>query len=188
VIESADISFPQRLIGQLLPSVQLPSTHGDTVDLASASADRIIIYCYPRTSEPGKPAPTDWDVIPGARGCTPQACTFRDHYLELQALGADVFGLSTQSTAYQAEMSTRLHLPFSVLSDQELRFANALQLPMFEVDGMHLIKRLTIIARGRTIEAVLYPVVRPEESANDVVAWIKAHPPLIGMSTLLVRG
>jgi peroxiredoxin len=175
-MESADTTLSQRLVGQPLPAVRLPSTTGEIVDLTSISAGRTVIYCYPRTSELGKPAPTDWDLIPGARGCTPQACTFRDHYKELKALGTSVFGLSTQSTVYQREMSARLHLPFPVLSDEQLTFAGALCLPTFVVDRMQLIRRLTIVARGRAIEAVLYPVLQPEESANDVIAWLKAHP------------
>jgi peroxiredoxin len=120
--ESVDEDLYQRLVGQWLPSVRLSSTAGGIVDPAAPSTGRTVIYCYPRTSEPGKPAPTDWDLIPGARGCTPQACTFRDHYQQLRALGAEVFGLSTQTTAYQAEMSARLHLPFAVLSDHAMHF------------------------------------------------------------------
>ncbi len=165
-----------RLVGKLLPLVRLPSTAGDTVDLAGRGANRIVIYCYPRTSEPGKPAPTDWDLIPGARGCTPQSCAFRDHHQELRNLGVEVFGLSTQSSAYQSEMATRLHLPFPVLSDRGLDFADALGLPTFTVDGERLIRRLTLIARDRRIETVLYPVPRPEENAEDVLAWLRAHP------------
>jgi peroxiredoxin len=176
VIETVDANLSQRLAGQSLPAVRLASTAGEIVDLACVSAGRTVIYCYPRTSEPGKPAPRDWDLIPGARGCTPQACTFRDHYQELRALGATVFGLSTQSTIYQKEMSARLHLPFAVLSDEYLTFANALRPPTFVVDDMQLIRRFTIIARGHTIETVLYPVLQPEESADDVIAWLKAHP------------
>jgi peroxiredoxin len=174
--ESVDEDLCQRLVGQKLPSVQLSSTAGGVVDLAGWPAAQTVIYCYPLTREPGKPAPTDWDLIPGARGCTPQACTFRDHYQELQALGAEVFGLSTQTTAYQAEMSARLHLPFAVLSDHAMRFTDALRLPTFVVDGMRLIKRLTIIAVGSRIAVVLYPILRPEENASDVIAWLKAHP------------
>jgi peroxiredoxin len=174
--KSVDENFLQGLVGQRLPSVRLSSTAGVVVDLAARPAGRMVIYCYPRTSEPGRPTPTGWDLIPGARGCTPQACTFRDHYQELQALGAEVFGLSTQTTAYQAAMSDRLHLPFAVLSDHAMHFTNALRLPTFVVDGMRLIKRLTIIARGPRIETVLYPIVRPEENATDVIAWLKAHP------------
>ena len=174
--ESVDENLCQRLVGQRLPSVRLSSTGGGIVDMAAPSTGWTVIYCYPRTSEPGKPTPTDWDLIPGARGCTPQACTFRDHYQELQALCAEVFGLSTQTTAYQAEMSARLHLPFAVLSDHAMHFTSALHLPTFMVDGMRLIKRLTIIARGPMIDTVLYPILRPEENASDVIAWLKANP------------
>ena len=173
---AADEDLCARLVGQSLPSVRLSSTAGDPIDLASQGANRIVIYCYPRTSEPGKPAPTDWDLIPGARGCTPQSCAFRDHHQELRSLGAEVFGLSTQTTAYQSEMATRLHLPFPVLSDHALDFARALALPTFAVDGERLIRRLTIIARDRHIETVLYPIPKPEENAEDVLAWLRAHP------------
>ena len=172
--EPVDEDLCQRLVGQRLPSVRLSSTAGGIVDLAAPSTRRTVIYCYPRTSELGKPAPTDWDLIPGARGCTPQACTFRDHYQELRALGAEVFGLSTQTTTYQAEMSARLHLPFAVLSDHAMHFTNALHLPTFVVDGMRLVQRLSIIARGPMIDTVLYPILRPEENASDVIAWLKA--------------
>lgn len=170
-----DLQLHQQLVGALLPRVSLPSTAGGTLDLTALTAPYTVIYCYPRTSEPGKPAPTGWDVIPGARGCTPQACTFRDHYRELAALQADVFGLSTQSTAYQQEMATRLHLPFPVLSDEGFGFADTLALPTFEVDGIRLIKRLTLIARGSRIEALFYPVPQPEQNARDVLKWLKDH-------------
>ncbi|HWX50235.1 MAG TPA: peroxiredoxin [Roseomonas sp.] len=171
-----DLELRKRLVGIPLPRLSLVSTGGRTVDLTSLTAPRTVIYCYPRTSEPGKPAPTGWDVIPGARGCTPQACGFRDHYRELAALQAEVFGLSTQSRAYQQEMAARLHLPFPVLSDERLEFADALALPTFEVDGMRLIKRLTLIIRGSRIEDVLYPVLQPERSAREVVDWLRSHP------------
>ena len=146
------------------------------VALAALTAPRTVIYCYPRTSEPGHPAPAGWDVIPGARGCIPQACTFRDHHAELAALQSEVFGLSTQPTSYQAEMAERLHLPFAVLSDEHFAFTEALGLPTFDTDGMRLLKRLTLIARGNQIEAVFYPVLAPERSADAVLAWLKAHP------------
>ncbi len=174
--EGTDARIAHRLAGQLLPPVLLPSTDGLMVELRSLSAGRAVLYGYPRTSEPGKPAPTDWDVIPGARGCTPQACAFRDHHAELRHLGADVFGLSTQSTAYQKEMVARLHLPFAVLSDSKLEFVDALGLPTFTVDGVRLVKRITLILRGPTIEAVLYPVLQPERNAEDVLTWLAAHP------------
>jgi peroxiredoxin len=127
------------------------------------------------TGAPGVALPEDWDLIPGARGCTPQACSFRDHYRELVSLGAAVFGLSTQATEDQREMAGRLHLPFEILSDAELRFATALRLPTFEVDGMRLVKRLTLIVRNGAIEHVFYPVFPPNESADQVVRWLEAN-------------
>jgi len=171
-----DQAIRDRLTGQPLPVLALPSTAGGTVDISARPAARSVIYAYPRTSEPGQPAPEGWDMIPGARGCTPQACAFRDHHRELAALGAEVFGLSTQPTRYQQEMAERLHLPFPVLSDAELRLTDALDLPSFTADGMRLLRRLTLILRGPRIEAVLYPVPVPEQSAEDVIAWLKAHP------------
>ncbi len=175
--QATDAGLCDRLPGTALPDVSLPSTKGGgTVALAALTAPRTVIYCYPRTSEPGQPAPTGWDVIPGARGCTPQACTFRDHHQQLAALRTEVFGLSTQSTAYQAEMAERLHLPFAVLSDEHFAFTDALGLPTFETDGMRLLKRLTLIAQGNRIEAVFYPVPAPERSAETVLAWLRAHP------------
>ena len=133
---------------------------------------RTIVYCYPRTGRPGETLPDGWDAIPGARGCTPQACAFRDHAADLEALGADVLGLSTQDTAYQREMVERLHLPFEVLSDAEFKLVDALQLPTFEVDGMRLIKRLTLVIRDGRIEHVFYPVFPPDSSAEQIVAWL----------------
>ncbi|MGI4800528.1 MAG: peroxiredoxin, partial [Janthinobacterium lividum] len=165
-----------RLSCNALPSISLQSSRGGIVDLGTLIVPRTVIYCYPRTSEPGKPAPTGWDVIPGARGCTSQACTFRDHHKELMELRAEVFGLSTQPTSYQAEMAERLHLPFAILSDEHLKFTEALGLPSFEADGMRLLKRLTIIARGNRIQAVFYPVPQPEQSAEAVVTWLKINP------------
>lgn len=165
-----------RLIGAVMPDIALPSTGGGSVGLAALTAPRTVIYCYPRTSEPGRPAPAGWDAIPGARGCTPQACTFRDHHQALAALQAQVFGLSTQATAYQAEMADRLHLPFPVLSDAGFAFTDALRLPSFEVDGMRLLQRLTLIVRGTRIEAVFHPVPAPERSAEAVLDWLRGHP------------
>jgi peroxiredoxin len=163
-----------HLPGMRMPSVTLPSTAGRMVDLAALPASRTIIYCYPMTGVPGRPLPAGWDLIPGARGCTPQACAFRDHHRELGELGAGVFALSTQSSDYQREMAERLHLPFEVLSDAELRFARALSLPLFEVEGNELIKRLTLVVRGGVIEHVFYPVFPPDQSANEVVQWLRA--------------
>jgi peroxiredoxin len=165
-----------HLPGLALPSVRLPSTAGRLVDLGALGPGRTVIYCYPRTGRPGEPLPDGWDMIPGARGCTPQSCAFRDNHRELAGLGADVYGLSTQSTAYQREMAERLQLPFEVLSDARFALVEALRLPTFEVDGMRLIKRLTLIIRDQRIEQVLYPVFPPNESAAQVVDWLERHP------------
>ena len=165
-----------HLVGMALPPMKLPSTHGREVDLGVLPPGRSVIYCYPMTGIPGQKLPDGWDLIPGARGCTPQACAFRDHHRELTALGASVFGLSTQTTDHQREMSLRLHLPFEVLSDAELRFATALRLPVFAVNGMRLIKRLTLIVRDGLIEHVFYPVFPPDQSAGQVLAWLAAQP------------
>lgn len=165
-----------HLPGLVMPAVRLPSTAGRLVDLAALSAPRTVIYCYPRTGQPGQPLPDGWDMIPGARGCTPQTCAFRDHHRELVDLRAEVYGLSTQSTAYQREMAERLHVPFEVLSDDRLAFADALRLPTFEAGGMRLIKRLTLVIRDQRIEHVFYPVFPPQESADQVVGWLKRHP------------
>ncbi len=163
-----------HLTGMRLPSVALRSTSGHLVDLAGL-AGRVVIYCYPRTGRPDVDPPQGWNEIPGARGCTPQACAFRDHYQELQKLGAQVFGLSTQDTDYQREAVARLHLPFELLSDSELEFANRLRLPTFEIAGMRLIKRLTLIAYDGEIEKVFYPVFPPDQNAHEVINWLARH-------------
>lgn len=155
-----------------MPRIALAST-GGTVDLGALPPGRTVIYCYPMTGVPGQPLPDGWDLVPGARGCTPQACAFRDNGHEFANLGVLVFGLSAQTTDYQREMAQRLHLPFEILSDADLRFATALRLPTFEIDGMRLIKRLTLIARAGLIEHVFYPVFPPDESANQVVRWLR---------------
>jgi peroxiredoxin len=165
-----------HLPGLLVPSIRLPSTAGRLVNLGTLSARRTVIYCYPRTGRPGEPLPDGWDMIPGARGCTPQSCAFRDHHLELAELGAEVYGLSTQATEYQREMAERLHLPFEVLSDARFAIVEALRLPTFEADGMRLVKRLTLIVRDQRIEHVFYPVFPPNESAAQVIDWLERHP------------
>ena len=173
-----DLPVPQddgacrHLTGMRLPQVALWSTAGRRVDL-SWLAGRTVVYVYPRTGRPDQELPTGWNAIPGARGCTPQSCAFRDHFEELKRAGAaQVYGLSTQDTAYQREAAERLHLPFELLSDEKLAFAIALKLPTFEVDGMKLIKRLALIARDGTIEKVFYPVFPPDRNASDVLAWL----------------
>ncbi len=166
----------RHLLGLKMPSIALPATDGRTIDLGALSAARTVIYVYPRTGVPGQPLPTGWDAIPGARGCTPQSCAFRDHHAELTALGAEVYGLSTQSPDYQKEMAERLHLPFPVLSDARFALCTALRLPTFEVDGMRLIKRLTLIVADNRIEAVFYPIFPPDRNAGDVIDWLRQHP------------
>lgn len=164
-----------HLTGAALPALSLSSTAGGFVDLSALGPGRTVIYAYPRTGEPGKPLPEGWDAIPGARGCTPQSCAFRDHHRELSDLGARVYGLSTQSTAYQQEMAERLHLPFDVLSDQDFALTEALGLPTFEVEGMRLLKRLTLVLRDGRIEKVFYPVFPPDRSAQEVLDWLAAN-------------
>jgi peroxiredoxin len=163
-----------HLPGLALPSINLSATSGRTVNLATLPG-WVVIYCYPMTGRPGVPLPDGWDQIPGARGCTPQSCAFRDHYQELTALNAQVFGLSTQTTEYQREAAERLHLPFELLSDSSLQFANALRLPTFDVEGMRLIKRITLIARDGKIVKHFYPVFPPDKNAEDVVAWLQSN-------------
>ena len=159
-----------------MPKVFLQSTAGRRVDVSALGALRTVIYCYPMTGVPEKPLPEGWDMIPGARGCTPQTCGFRDRHQELSDLEANVFGLSTQTTEYQREMADRLHLPFEILSDAEFRLCDALRLPTFDVDGMRLVKRLALIVRDRRIEDVFYPVFPPNESADQVLRWLREHP------------
>jgi len=162
----------RHLRGMTMPAVALPATDGRTVDLSKLSG-RTVVYAYPRTGKPGVPNPSGWDMIPGARGCSPQSCAFRDHFAELQRLGvAQLFGLSTQDTAYQAEAAARLHLPFPLLSDAGLALTRALRLPTFEVDGMTLLKRLTLVIDGGRIAHVFYPVFPPDQNAAAVVEWL----------------
>ncbi len=165
-----------HLTGLAMPSIRLPSTAGRLVDLGALGPGRTVIYCYPRTGRPGEPLPDGWDAIPGARGCTPQSCAFRDHHRELAELGAEVYGLSTQTTDYQRDMAERLHLPFEALSDAGFALTDALRLPTFDVDGMRLIKRLTLVVRDGRIEHVLYPVFPPNESASQVIDWLERNP------------
>jgi peroxiredoxin len=161
-----------HLLNRALPSMALSSTQGRTVDL-SAISGWIVIYCYPMTGKPGVSLPQGWDQIPGARGCTPQSCAFRDRYRELEHLNTQVYGISTQSTEYQQEAVERLHLPYELLSDAELHFATLLKLPRFEVEGRQLIKRLTLIAQDGNIIKVFYPVFPPDRNVDEVVEWLQ---------------
>ncbi|HEX8833995.1 MAG TPA: peroxiredoxin [Abditibacteriaceae bacterium] len=179
----ADLPLPlndgacDHLLHSLVPDISLPATSGCLVSLAEKSEmTRVVVYCYPRTGKPDIEPPTGWDQIPGARGCTPQSCSFRDRYQELKFSGCEVFGLSTQTTDYQREAAQRLHLPFPLLSDETLEFASTLKLPVFEVDGMNLIKRLTLIIAKRRIIQVFYPVFPPDQNAHDVARWLQENP------------
>lgn len=165
-----------HLPGMALPAVTLPTTDGSTVDLAGLGDGRSVVYVYPMTGEPGTPLPDGWDAIPGARGCTPESCGFRDHFDDLKHAGAErVYGLSSQDSAYQAELSQRLDLPFTILSDSRLRLADLMQLPTFEVNGKPLYKRLTVIVSGGRVEHVFYPIFPPDRHANEVLNWLRAN-------------
>ncbi|HSY04080.1 MAG TPA: peroxiredoxin [Acidobacteriaceae bacterium] len=167
-----DDGAANHLSGLHLPSVPLPATDGATIDLRTLPG-LTVVYAYPRTGRPGEPNPDGWEAIPGARGCTPQTCAFRDHFADLQSLGVhDLYGLSTQDTAYQRELAERLHLPFPILSDEKLALTRALRLPTFQTHGMTLLKRLALILRDGVIEHVFYPVYPPDQNAADVVAWL----------------
>jgi peroxiredoxin len=175
----ADLPVPQddgaarHLQGARLPSLDLPATDGSEIDLA-ALAGRTVVYIYPRTGRPGQPPPDGWDAIPGARGCTPQSCSFRDHFAELRQLGVShLYGMSTQDTDYQREAAERLHLPFPLISDADLRLTGALRLPTFAVDGMTLQKRMVLVIDDGVIAKVFYPVFPPDESAKQVVDWMR---------------
>ncbi|MET9295774.1 redoxin family protein [Streptomyces sp. NPDC003077] len=179
----ADLPVPEddgaaaHLPGTDLPPLGLRSTDGTTVRLDALGAGRTVIYVYPLTGRPGTDLPDGWDAIPGARGCTPEACGFRDHHQDLLAAGATgVFGLSSQDTDYQREVVERLHLPFHMLSDPTRSLGRALGLPTFEAGGLTLYKRLTLIVRDGVIEHVFYPVFPPNEHAGQVLAWLRDNP------------
>lgn len=170
-----DDGAARHLAGLKLPALGLAATDGSEIDL-SALKGRTVVYVYPRTGRPGQEPPDGWDAIPGARGCTPQSCSFRDHLAELQGLGvAHLFGLSTQDTDYQREAIERLHLPFSILSDANLALARAIRLPTFEVAGMRLLMRMVLVIDEGVIVKVFYPVFPPDKSADEVVAWLRAE-------------
>jgi peroxiredoxin len=178
----ADLPIPEddggcsHLQGMLIPAIALKSTAGSMVSLAETRG-RTVVYCYPRMGQPDQPVPKNWDAIPGARGCTTQSCSFRDHYQELINAGVShVFGLSSQDTDYQTEAIERLQLPFSLLSDLELGFADALKLPTFRFDSMTLIKRLTLIIDDGRITKVFYPVFPPDKSAEQTLQWLLENP------------
>jgi peroxiredoxin len=171
-----DDGAADHLPGRSLPSLTLPSTLGGSVDLATAAraAGTLVLYVYPRTGVPGQPSPDGWDAIPGARGCTPQSCAFRDHHAELRSLGAEVLGLSAQSSEEQREFATREHIPFALLADPLLQLGQALDLPTFEAQDMRLYKRITLIARENGIVKMFYPVFPPDRNAAEVLGWLQS--------------
>jgi peroxiredoxin len=173
----SDDGAAAHLVGKAMPPLSLVATDDSSVTL-SALPGRVVVFAYPRTGEPGKIALVDdWDMIPGARGCTPQTCAFRDLFADLKAAGAGhVFGLSTQSNEYQTEMASRLHLPFPVLSDEKLTLTQALDLPTMEVAGLTMIKRMALIIDDGHITHVFYPVFPPDRNAGDVLEWLKQNP------------
>ena len=170
-----DDGAARHLAGMEIPALSLPSTAGP-LNLRDAAAGSLVLYIYPRTGRPGVPPPDGWDATPGARGCTPQSCAFRDHRAELAELGAAVVGMSAQSLADQEEFAAREHIPYPLIADPDLQLATALGLPTFEIAGMRLYRRITLVAQAGRIEHVFYPVFPPDRNAADVVAWLRASP------------
>ena len=176
----ANLPVPQddgacsHLSGKRLPDIELLATSGAFINLYR-QAGLTVIYVYPMTGRPGVALPPGWDEIPGARGCTPESCAFRDHHADVRSLGAEVFGLSSQSTDYQREVHERLHLTFDLLSDEAFHFADALSLPSFSAGGMRLLRRVTLVAHSGVIEHVFYPIFPPDRHASDVVAYLKSR-------------
>jgi peroxiredoxin len=177
----SDIPAPQddgaarHLTGMKLPDIALLATSGPDVNLSKLKG-RTVLYVYPRTGVPGVDLPPGWNEIPGARGCTPQSCSFRDHFAELKGLGvAQLYGLSTQDSDYQREAAERLHLPFAILSDAGLRLTRDMDLPIFTTSGMTLLKRMALVIDGSTIAKVFYPVFPPDKNAEEVAAWLRSR-------------
>lgn len=170
-----DDGATRHLLHSKIASIALHATDGRNVDLSKLSG-RTVVYAYPRTGKPGVENPPGWDMIPGARGCTPQSCSFRDHFAELKGLGVrNLFGLSTQDADYQREAAERLHLPFALLSDDALALTKAMNLPTFETSGLTLMKRFTLVIDDSVVSHVFYPVFPPDRSAGDVIAWLSAQ-------------
>lgn len=172
----ADDGAADHLAGLSVPSLSLLSSAGGKLDLAELAAGCLVAYIYPRTGTPGQPSPVGWDDIPGARGCTPQSCAYRDSLAEFDRLGATVIGISAQSPAEQREFASREHIPFPLLSDDRLELANRIDLPTFEAGGMVLYRRLTLVAEAGSVVKAFYPVFPPDRDAAAVLAWLGAHP------------
>lgn len=181
-LSSLPVSLPKpeddgacdHLPGRALPPISLTSTAGRLVNLAELTAPTVIFF-YPRNAQPHETIPEEWNLIPGARGCTPHSRGFRDLHQEFQALGFQVFGASTQDTEYQKELVHRVHLPFEILSDADFKLVNALKLPTFEYHGLRLVKRMAWVIEGGKINKVFYPVFPPDKNADEVLTWLKAR-------------
>lgn len=167
-----DDGAANHLNGLFLPDIQLSATNGELVSLNKLMG-KYVIYIYPMTGQPNIALPPDWDNIPGARGCTPQSCSFRDHVDELEKLNTKIFGLSSQTTEYQLEAKNRLHLPFELLSDESFGLKKTIGLPTFFVDTNELYKRLTVIVENSNIIKTFYPVFPPDKNVQDVIEWLK---------------
>jgi peroxiredoxin len=174
--EPTDDGAAAHLIGVAIPSIRFTATTGLELDLAELAAQRSVLFIYPRTGQPGVALPAGWDEVPGARGCTPETIGFRDHESELGDLGVSVYGFSSQDPAYQAELAERLGTRFPILSDVGLRLAEALTLPTFEIAGMRLYRRLTLVLSAGRVEHVFYPVFPTDTHAAQVLEWVRAHP------------
>lgn len=162
-----------------VPAIVLPSTGGRSVNLREEAQSPTVLFCYPRTGELGKSSPADWDIIPGARGCHHHYCGFRNLHEEFRRAGCQVFAVSTQPTAYQAEFLQRLHIPFEALSDAKFEFATALRLPTFEYAGQPLLRRLTLVLHRGRVAHVFYPVFPPDQNADVVLRWIRTNPTVL---------
>lgn len=173
----SDDGGADHLPGTALPRLALPSTLDGSVELTEAARERLVAYVYPRTGVPGEPLPNGWDDIPGARGCTPQSCAYRDSLAEFERLGSALVGISAQDAEEQREFAQREHIPFPLLSDSGLELAARLRLPTFEAGGMTLYRRLTLVADAGTIVKTFYPVFPPDRDATAVLAWLSANPP-----------
>jgi peroxiredoxin len=168
-----DDGAADHLLDAAVPPVGLPATTGETIAVG-ALPGRTVLFCYPRTGRPDEELPPGWNAIPGARGCTPEACGFRDAHAQVTELGVRVLALSTQDTAYQREMAERIHLPFPVLSDESLELTRELRLPIFVTSGLTLLKRLTLVIDEGKIRHVFYPVFPPDGHAAEVLDWLRS--------------
>jgi len=171
----ADDGAAEHLLGLTVPHLRFPATTGGELDLAELASGRLVLFCYPRTGRPGVDPLPGWDAIPGARGCTPQACAYRDHHADLVGLGASVVGLSAQTAQQQREFAERSHIPFPLLSDPGLELSRALRLPTFTVAGQSFYRRLTFVAEAGTLVRIHYPVFPPDTDAERVVEWLRAR-------------